>query len=137
MIIELFRHPNWALKFKAMSALVGCLVFNAFWCFNKTIFSNFNLYYQYFSSNLFPQHMNPKVFSVLIAQRYITLHIKICVSCRKVQWAVLATLQVKSPSVKSIQQECWENLIIFCFGYWAPILDCDSFQRYFAFTLCP
>ena len=25
-----------------------------------------------------------------------------------------------------IQQGCWENLIMFFFGYWATILDCDS-----------
>ena len=25
-----------------------------------------------------------------------------------------------------IQKGCWENLIMFCFGYWALTLDCDS-----------
>ena len=54
----------------------------------------------------------------------------ICFPNYKVQWAVLVTLQVKSGSSSynfaPIQQGCWENLIMFFFGYWATILDYDS-----------
>ena len=52
----------------------------------------------------------------------------------KVQWVVLMTLQVKSWSGSC--NEIWilypfskaaeKTWIMFCFGYWALILDCDS-----------
>ena len=103
----------------------------------KPFFSNFNLYYQYFSINLFPQHMNPKVFSVLIAQIvYITLYMlrkldhvflwilstntglwqySICAEERKFQWLAmfcLFTLPLVRPAKAKIQMLTMSSQIV-------------------------